>query len=247
MHRSVACVAVIFALALLASPASAALSLGVNPLLVSHKGQIFIPQRETSSGDLGDQFAKKKFVGLQKETIRLKKGQSSTGYVDFGVNFSIDEPMDMDTAKISFVFTDMDFLPQFISGGVLREILTLVYHRPEGEDVTLTLDETNYREFRDSPGTVTNKVTARYTIDLAGDLGLTQEDIDNINAAQGLYLDVSVGSILSRTKRGSGSYANTPEVFTSKLDYQPQNPAPEPATMALLLAGLPLLRRRNRN
>jgi hypothetical protein len=255
MKRSLAVVLVGVVVAMVVSSASAAVipvgdanlvSSGSNSTLSSHKYNFYIPTQQATSGDLGTLISSKKYVGLQKDKIRLSQGGSSTGYVDIDETFALSEPMDAESAKLALTFKDLDLLTQTISGGTLTETLTITYHPLEGDDITLTIDSTNYTNFRTDGKTKTNKTKVTYYIDLVADLGLSLSDIDDINSGLSLPITFELSSTITRTGKGSRTYANTAENFTAQLQYEPGQGTPEPMTMALLVAGLPLLMRRNR-
>lgn len=218
-------------------------------------GRFYIPLQPSTSGTLGQPLGSGRAVGRQSVTVRLSGiGATSTGDVGFDVVFpvmaSMDpaaaDSMDPTTAKLILNFDDLDFKDQLLNRASLHEWMDFSYSGTvEGGSASLTMTGSNYGLYRPDGSGSTNNTVTTYTIGLMDDLGLTLADFAAIDAANQFTLHVTVHAQLDRTAKGRGGYRNTSENFQPSLEYSPAV-VPEPATMAMFLASLPLLLKKRR-
>ncbi|MFB3891719.1 MAG: PEP-CTERM sorting domain-containing protein [Phycisphaerae bacterium] len=182
-------------------------------------------------------------AGETKDSLWLGAGGASAGSVYLPATFGT-TPLDRTKPTLLTIHgTDLDFLPQSIgSKATYREWVDIgiVFNPGKPARHLVTIDNTDYLYFRTSPGTATNNTAADYTLDLKN--YLRDAAWDTINAHYGFQIEVTFHSSLQRTGGGTAYFYNTPEGFTSNFVYD----VPEPATLALLLVGAPLLLRRRR-
>lgn len=255
-----------------AVPGSKVTVMGDNSVWDKYGNKFYIPQSDPFSGQLGQlvlgakpgSTKKKNLIGLHSDRFRLRGdvGTSTTGFTTTNVVFDLPEPPMGEDAALILTFRDLDLLPQKLRRATLTETLelTLLTNVLTGEDdgaaalgasssFHLSLTSGNYGLYRPDGFGPTNysrrnrQVT--YTIPLT-DLGMTKLDIYAIDATKSFTLEMTMTAEVTRTKRGSNVYRNTVETGLVSVSYTPDYDAPEPMTMALLIAGLPLLLRRRR-
>jgi len=250
LTRSILWLAVAGAVAVLgpSAPVAADVITGENADLDAAGGVFYIPFLLGSSGSLGVGG-----VGQDPDFAELTGlGSSTTGEISFVLNFDLSQtvpPGDVvepESLNLSLNFDDMDFLADIIGPTTLVEALGLTYLQ-DADDVPgpmdLVIDETNYMAYRATGGTDTDDAAATYLLNLVFDLGLTQDDLDELNEDLNFALQVTFGSVLTMQQDGSVIINNTSETLETSLSY---NVIPEPASALLLVSGsvLVLLRRR---
>lgn len=268
---------------LLAQTALGAISVsGYNEFLQDAEGKAYIPMKPATSGMLGESLGTRE-VGEKPDTITLnQKGASSMGSLSYELFFDLldntspsgepvlyaPENVDVSTMDLFLDLVDIDFLPVTGAGRIYLEMMTLTLsgigecpYYTDGPAPSLTIDMNNYTDFGPDGLTETNNAAVTYRINMQDDLGLSQDDFDQILDSMTFSLMVTVSSYTERTAPGSGTYVNTLEYLGdysagtedngfSGPDGIPVNALlfdviPEPMTLALLGAGsIVLLRRR---
>lgn len=233
--------------------------IGTNSVLDATGGSIYIPYSPLTSGVLGDSVGGGKFAGLQAEDITLKSGVTVGGSVTFKLVFDLSgefgplEVLDRATAGVVLNLYDIDFKPMMWGSGLKTEsweTMQISFLRDATDSghngPSVTLDANTYGAYRDD-GLIdgpTDKVTVRYELFFLDDLGLSQEDFDNIDADMEFALYVTLSCFNKRHGGSSVTIRNTPELLGHSFEFN-KIILPEPATMALLAGGaLALLRRR---
>lgn len=228
--------------------AQAGIVVGNNSVYSTRKGKLYIPQTAATSGEFGQSLGVKKAVGFQGDKIRLDGiGTTSGGSMTFQLNFSFADLVDADNATIKLTLRDLDFMPQNIRGAWLTEKLTLQFVPDAGgapAGTPVVLDQTNYGLFRADGFGPTNGKTVAYEIDLKNDFGLVLADIIDLNTDKEFSILFTLTADVERFKKGAGTYRKSLDSIDAKFDYLPGSNVPEPATMSLILLGLPLLARR---
>jgi len=222
-----------------------------NAVLAKKGSRVYIPQTDGCSGILGLPVTGniRQKVGYQIESSRLNPDQVVQGYVAMELDFGgVKQYMDSDAATLLLTVNDIDFKPQAVGSAMLREWITFSFVSDKGTviDVTavpdLVLNEANYGDYRADGFGATNNKKVTYSIPLSA-LGA---DFDNINADHEFAIVMTLYSSMTRAHTGSaGPYWNTTEAFNAQVAYDLQK-GPEPATMALLLAGVGMVLRRRR-
>jgi len=239
-------VAAVLLLGVSLQSASASMIVGTNPVLDGRKSQyLYIPIQAADSGVLGTQLKGKFKVGLDSDRVRLKSGQDATGEVSFLLNFGVSGAFDRDTVDLIINVTDLDFLNEVVGGANHREWvdLTVVIDPGNVGNVDLTLNQSNYGLFRLDGFGKTDNTKVTYTLNLMKDLGVTSAQFDAMEADGGFGVMATLHSDLDRFGKGSCTYYKTPDKFQVEFS---STPIPEPVSMGILAAGIPmmLLRRR---
>lgn len=229
MHSKIVLTTLVVAVAVVAGLAgrTGAEVVGRNPVLEAHAGTLYIPFRPETSGELGAPLGGGKYVGLQAETVQLSPGQLASGYVTFTLSFDVSgmigpgQSISWASAALHLNLFDIDFKPVDTNATAnftrLWESMELSFLRDAADLAsvagTLALDQTNYGQFRqdgDVSG-LTDGVSVAYDISLAGDLGLTAADFDDIEADGEFGLQVKLLAFSERFGSTGVTVKNTAE------------------------------------
>jgi len=280
-HQVVAKGLVLLAVLGLALPTMAAVS-GYNDYLEQHEGKAYIPLKESTSGVLGGpQIGGGGIAGAKPDTLTLSgKDAFSGGWITYDLFFDLtknmspsgepilygEQTIDVATMDLFLDLVDLDFLPVFNSGRVYLEILELTFIRDDGDGGTsegpsVQIRSDNYSTDFGASVVKTDNQAVTYVVNLHDDMGLTDDDFEQILDDMSFTVQVTVSSYMQRLVGGTGRYTNSLEYlgdysagdsdngFTGD-DGLPVNALdfeliPEPMTLALLSAGsIALLRRR---
>ncbi len=218
---------------------------GTNTYLGNNSNRLYFPILTDNSGTLGEPCNVDRIVGGTQEVFTAQPGVTLTGNVNFDMNFALTAPIDPADASLILSVYDLNIVPVSQWGVTWSNTLTLTFTRPDESTATLTIDPDTYTTFRQGTGSMRNR-TSTWKIDLVNDLGLSIEDIDAINADNSMAMSIEIDQ--SFTSDVTRDFRTLQHNFQASLDYTPGSGTPEPVSMAMLLAGLPLLlRRRNRN
>ena len=237
--------------------ANAADVIGTNAVLDANGGDLYIPLKPSTSGNLGDSIPGPPagdMVGLQSDSLTLYSDHAtSSGFVSFVLSFDLSgelqpgEVMCCDTEALVLEFEDIDFKPYDIGWFNFRETLELTLLRDAGDvpgPVDLTIDDTNYGLY--CGGFVeTNNQTVTYTLGLKNDLGLTAADCQDINEDKEFGLLVTFRTQIEHLRANccGDTIRNTPEALANSFSVCA---IPEPATFLIALAGVLLAIMRKR-
>ena len=234
---------------------------GSNATLDDNGGRLYIPLTPSASGTLGEDG-----VGLSPDTVTLVGGDSAGGWVDFALSFDVADAMGGEAVdptqplSLTLTFRDIDFRPVVSASGGLRrtyrESLEMAFLRDAADDPgagAITIDHTNYMTYRLTPGSRTDDRTCVYSLDLTADLGVTQADIDAMNADGEFGLYVRLASYVESYGRGRGRprsvtlHSGPEDLGGSFQVIASGSPVPEPAALGVLaLGGIALIARRRR-
>lgn len=233
---------------LMATPLQAATIQGINPILSGSNGQLYIPLSPTSSFSLGDPISGGGQAGMQASRFTLYgAGASTGGQLELLLTYQVPASFDPATAAIQLLVNDIDFLPQNLSNiAYLKETMAL-YYLDNVSDVpgtaNLTIDQSNYGKFRSDGYGATNNTQVVYNLNLMKDLGLTNDQLNDINADHEFGIYVRLRSSIDQFTSGRYTYLSTPETIRSTMTYA----VPEPMAVLTLLAGLPMVMKKRRN
>ncbi|MBN2272675.1 MAG: PEP-CTERM sorting domain-containing protein [Sedimentisphaerales bacterium] len=243
---------------------SAAVVTGQNSILQSAGNNVYIPITANASGELGDLWpVGTGTVGLTVETgVNVPALGYTEGSLAFALSFDISseipsgQEMKLPDSKIYLDFSDIDFV--LVNSGVnvthyetlsIWLLLDAISPTAPSGPADLVINSTNYSNYREDGiiGGSTNKTPITYELELPGDLGLTQGDLDgniNVDYEFGIWLEFTSRLTNSGTSISRGWYNTLEEVSDSMVFGVGE--IPEPATVCLLAIGgsLVLLRRR---
>ncbi len=224
----------VMSLAAVSSSAVAGIS-GGNPELDASGGKLYVPMTPGNSGQLGDQGAVGG-VGQAREKIKLTQGQETEGAVSFLLNFDLsgqvapDQDILSDSASLILRMQDMDFKPIQAAGAELYEWMSLTLVPNVGDETAVTanalgdgggfvIDGANYGDYRDDGFGATNNSLSIYTLSLVDDLGVTDDQLAAIEQDMEFSLLVTIGSHITRTSRGGGTYRSTSESLANSFEF----------------------------
>jgi hypothetical protein len=258
-YKTIGCVSATLAAAVIlavSTPAGAMPALGTNAVLDGNGGDLYIPLKPSTSGELGDPLGGGDYVGLQSDSVTLSAfNPNSSGYVEFELIFDLTvdlgvfPSMDRDSTALMLTFDDIDFKTDVYSNYTLNEILSIEFRDdPNGPSsgTTLVMDDTNYWNYSGmAPNHATDNVTVTYEINLKDDLGIGEADFLDMEGDKDFALWVRFSSDLHYTGGylGCASVNNTSEAMNNRFTLVG---VPEPATVTTLigLGAVGLLRRK---
>ncbi len=224
---------------------------GNNAVLESTGGNFYVPLTSTNTGALGVVG-----IGLSPDQIILTDGDSIAGWLELKLTFDLTEAFDAGAAldadnpfAIDVTARDIDFKPVTVNSAGLkatyRDTMQIAYLRDATDTPTawgLTVDETNYLTYKTNSGVATHNTPATYRLDLTSILGLTQADVDDVNADKEFALYIRLNSYTEYQDQNRPGDSMTIDGAVKEIGANfevgyTHGPIPEPMTISLLVLG----------